>query len=77
MALEGSPLQTLDKLDSAIKQIRLSLASGFKANLDTSGLSPQVFESLSNEVNAVKVSLSRLGTTATQSNAIIKALIAI
>lgn len=63
---EGAPLQTLDKLDAAIAQIRLSLANGFKANLDTSGLSPQVFAQVGSEAKDVKAEILSLALALNQ-----------
>jgi hypothetical protein len=74
-ALDGAPLQTLSKLDAAIKIVKNTLANGFKANLDTSGLSPAEFERVATEVNALKTSLSGLGANASQTEAIVKGLV--
>lgn len=75
-SLEGAPLQTMQKLDAAIRVVKTTLATGFKANLDTTGLSPQVFAKVAQEVEHAQTALSQLGLTATQSQAIVKGLIA-
>ena len=59
-ALEGAPLQTIQKLDDAIKIVKATLANGFKANIDTSGLSPQVFSNVSKQVDGLQSEVVQL-----------------
>jgi citrate lyase gamma subunit len=62
-ALEGAPLQTIQKLDDAIKLVKNTLANGFKANIDTSGLSPQVFSNVSTQVEGLQKDVLQLALT--------------